>query len=158
MGSSGDAPMAIPIIVLAILGLFTSWARAQAPDAASQLAASKILALESVWNQAEEKGDIRALDLLFDDALVYIDEDGSSLTKVQFLFRAKGKGARLQSLVTQTTSVQVYGETALVLGSYRATGVERGKPYRRDGRFIDTWVLKNGTWMCMVAQATPILR
>lgn len=129
-----------------------------AQDQSNQVAASKIVALESVWNQAEEHSDIRALDLIFDDALIYIDEDGSSLTKAQFLSRTKVKSAQLQSLVTQNTSVRVYGETALVVGSYRAKGVQQGKPYVRDGRFIDTWVLKNGTWVCVAAQATPTLR
>jgi ketosteroid isomerase-like protein len=129
-----------------------------AQDQSNQAAASKIVALESVWNQAEEHSDIRALDLIFDDALIYIDEDGSSLTKAQFLSRAKVKSAQLQSLVTQNTSVRVYGETALVVGSYRAKGVQQGKPYQHDGRFIDTWVLKNDTWVCVAAQATPVLR
>jgi hypothetical protein len=114
--------------------------------------------MESVWNQAEENGDIRSLDLIFDKALIYIDEDGSSLTKDQFLLRAKSKGPELQSLVTQTTSVHVYGETALVVGNYRAKGMQSGKPYTHDGRFIDTWVVKNGSWVCVAAQATPVLR
>ena len=129
-----------------------------AQDQSNQAAASKIVALESVWNQAEEHSDIRALDLIFDDALIYIDEDGLSLTKAQFLSRTRVKSAQLQSLVTQNTSVHVYGETALVVGSYRAKGVQQGKPYQRDGRFIDTWVLKNSTWVCVAAQATPVLR
>jgi hypothetical protein len=36
--------------------------------------------------------------------------------------------------------------------------VKRGKPYQRDGRFIDTWAFKKGAWVCVAAQATPILR
>ncbi len=143
------------MLVLAMLGMIAPLTWAQ--DEANQTATSKILALENVWNQAEENGDVRALELIFDNGLVYIDEDGSSLTKAQFLFRAKGKGSQLQSLVTQTTSVQVYGEAALVVGTYRAKGIQAGKRYQREGRFIDTWVFKNGTWVCVAAQATPIL-
>jgi ketosteroid isomerase-like protein len=132
--------------------------RLPAQDDASQSSASKIVALESVWNQAEKNSDVRALDLIFDSTLIYIDEDGSSITKGQFLLRAKSNISHLQSLVTQTTSVRVYGETGLVVGNYRAKGIDRGKPYQHDGRFIDTWLLKNGGWLCVAAQATPILR
>jgi ketosteroid isomerase-like protein len=120
-------------------------------------AASKILALENVWNQAEEKGDARALDLIFDDAMIYVDEDGSVLTKTQFLAHAKGSAGQMQSLTTLTLSVHVYGDTAVVAGSYRVKGMEKGKPYQRDGRFIDTWTLKQGNWRCVAAQATPVL-
>src|SRR5712671_6638502 len=70
--------MVIQIPVLAMFCMLSPLLWAQ--DGANQAAASKILALESVWNQAEENGDIGSLDLIFDSALIYIDEDGSLLT------------------------------------------------------------------------------
>jgi ketosteroid isomerase-like protein len=120
-------------------------------------ARTKIMALENIWNNAEKAGDAAALNLMLDDAMVYIDEDGSLLTKMQFLEQVKQTGPQLQSLVTDAMSVNVYGETALVAGTYRVTGVARGKAFRREGRFVDTWVLKNGAWLCVAAQATPVL-
>jgi hypothetical protein len=36
--------------------------------------------------------------------------------------------------------------------------VEPGKPHQREGRFIDIWILKKGTWVCVAAQATPVQR
>ena len=90
--------------------------------------------------------------------MIYVDEDGSLLTKAQFLAHAKKSGANLQLLVTPTMSVHVYGGTAVVAGSYRAKGVHQGKLYQREGRFIDTWAFKKGAWVCVAAQATPILR
>jgi ketosteroid isomerase-like protein len=142
---------------LAMLCLLSLLSRAQ--DAAERDAGSKILALESVWNQAEENGNVAALDLIFDNSMIYIGEDGALLTKAQFLNQvAKEAGTELQWLVTPTISVHVYGNTAVVVGSYHVKGVRRGKPYQRDGRFIDTWAFKKGVWVCVVAQATPILR
>jgi len=118
--------------------------------------ASKILAMESVWNQAEEKGDARALSLIFDDAMIYVDEDGSVMTKTEFLAHAKESGG-LQSLTTFIMSVHVYGDTAIVAGSYRAKGVDKGRPFQRNGRFMDIWARKKGNWVCVAAQATPVL-
>jgi hypothetical protein len=143
-------------LVLAMACLFSVIAPAQ--DTANANDGSKVLALESVWNQAEEKGDIKALDLILDNSMIYIDEDGSVLTKAQFLnHTAKQAGSDLQWLVTPTLSVHVYGNTAVVVGSYRVKGLRRGKPYQRDGRFVDTWAFKKGAWICVAAQATPIL-
>lgn len=129
-----------------------------AQDDATREAQSKILAVENAWNLAEANGDIRALALIFDDSMVYVDENGSTLSKGEFLARAKAAGAHPQSLVTQSMDAQVYGDTAVVTGTYRLKGIEHGKPYQRDGRFSDIWVHRNGTWICVVAQATPILR
>jgi ketosteroid isomerase-like protein len=116
------------------------------------------MALENVWNNAEKAGDAAALGLILDDAMVYVDEDGSLLTKEQFLEHMKQTGPQLQTLVTDAMSVHVYRETALVSGTYRVTGVNHGKPFQREGRFIDTWVLKNGSRVCVAALATPVLR
>lgn len=145
-----------PICAFAVVCFVSAYAWGQ--NDSDGIVGSKLLALESVWNQAEEKGDVRALDLIFDDSMVYIDEDGSQLTKAQFLAHAKEAGGHMQSLITQTMSVHVYGDTAVVAGSYRAKGVQRGKAYQRDGRFIDMWVFKQGAWVCVVAQATPVVR
>jgi ketosteroid isomerase-like protein len=122
-----------------------------------QSPASKILAVESVWNQAEAKGDIKALNLIFDESLVYVDEDGALLTKGQFLARISAASSHPALLVTPTMNVRVYGETAIVTGTYRMVGTERGKPFQRIGRFTDIWVYRNGVWQCVAAQATPIL-
>jgi uncharacterized protein DUF4440 len=135
------------------------WVAAHVPaQDGGSAAGSKVLALESAWNMAEEKGDVRALNLILDNSMIYIDEDGALMNKTQFLARVKQDRAKLQSLVTQNIGVRVYAGTAVVAGTYRAKGVQRGKAYLRDGRFIDTWVLKGGRWVCVVAQSTPVLR
>jgi ketosteroid isomerase-like protein len=138
----------------AVLVLCVS-AQAQ-PAQEDQSAASKILAVENVWNQAEAKGDIKALSLIFDESLVYVDEDGTLLTKRQFLAGISTAASRPILLVTPTMNVQIYGETAIVTGTYRLAGTERGKPFQRIGRFTDVWVYRNHGWQCVAAQATPI--
>jgi hypothetical protein len=128
-----------------------------AQDKNDGAARSKVLALESIWNMAEEKGDVRALDMIFDESMIYIDEDGTLLNKARFLAHVKASVAAVQSITTQTIGVHVYGETVVVAGTYRAKGLAGGKAYVREGRFMDTWVLRRGTWVCVVAQSTPIL-
>jgi hypothetical protein len=141
-------------IATCALGVFMA-----AQDNVGSAAQSKVLALESAWNIAEEKSDVRALDLIFDNSMIYIDEDGGLLSKAQFLARIKNTHTQMESLVTQTIAVRIYGgETAVVVGSYRARGMEHNKPYLREGRFMDTWVLREGAWICVVAQSTPLAR
>lgn len=130
----------------------TSVARTQ--NNADAGAKSKILALEHAWNQAESAKDIKALDSIFDDALVYVDLDGALLSKAQFLTRVKS--AHLLQVTTQSMTVERFEDTAVVTGTYQASELKDGRQVVRRGRFVDTWVLRNSNWICIAAQSTPI--
>lgn len=121
-------------------------------------AESRLFALENVWNQAESKGDVKALSMILDDYLIYVDEDGQLLTKGDFLTKAKADSTHVQSLTTQAMSAQIYGDTALATGTYRVEEMKGGRRVQREGRFTDTWVRNNSTWVCVAAQSTPIQR
>jgi len=108
-------------------------------------ARSTLLALEHAWDQALERRDVKALAAIFDNSLVYVDFDGKLLT------------IPMDQIVAEQMSVQMFGDTAIVVGTYRVKGVENGKPYLRRGRFTDTWIFTAGHWMCVASEATPIL-
>jgi len=115
---------------------------------------TKILALEHAWNQAETFKDMKALDALFDNALVYVDPDGTLLTKAEFLLRVQA--GPVQQVVTQSMMVHVLGNTAIVTGIYQANEIKHGKSTILRGRFVDTWMYRDSTWVCVAAQATPV--
>jgi ketosteroid isomerase-like protein len=142
-------------IVLLFAGPLSASAQDEADSAAQR---SRVLAFESAWGMAEKSKDIRALDALLDDSLTYTDYDGTLKTKSDFLAAVKAAGQSREEEVVESTSAQVYGETAVVIGVYRVRGVEKGKPYQRRGRFTDTWVKRNGNWVCVASQYTLISR
>ena len=127
-------------------------------DAATK---SKIVALEQLWNQAYKSGDTKALDSILDDAIVLVNDDGSVQTKAEFLASVKAAApqtsAQQQQVAPESLNVHVHGTVAIATGVMRVKGVEGGKPYTRRERFIDTWVLKGGTWVCVGTDATPVL-
>jgi ketosteroid isomerase-like protein len=53
-------------------------------------------------------------------------------------------------------SVQVYGNSAVVVGIFRIKGMEKGKPYVHRERFIDTWIKRDSGWQCVSSAATLI--
>jgi hypothetical protein len=87
---------------------------------------------------------------------VYVDFDGAVMTKAEFLSRVKS--AHLQQVITQSMTVQVFADTAVVSGIYQSSEFKDGKTLVKRGRFIDTWVYKDSNWTCVAAQSTPILR
>ena len=85
-------------------------------------ARSNILALEHAWDQALQRQDVKALAAIFDNALLYVDYDGTVMTKTEYLARVKSNGNHLQQVVTEEMFVQLFGNTAAVVGTYRETG------------------------------------
>jgi len=142
----------IRIFFLSAAATSTLWAQSAEESAAR----TKVIALEHAWNQTEESGDLSALDAIFDNGLVYVDSDGTLMTKAEFLARVKS--AHPKQVITQSMSVQIFGETAIATGTYQASFLKNGKSLTTRGRFVDTWVRRAGTWVCVAAQSTPTQR
>ena len=144
----------------AALALFVLWAAV--PSAKSGSAANanaeeiRVLLLEAAWNQAEQKKDAHALNLLLADTLSYIDYDGTLMDKSQFLVSAKDRWLKPSQITNESTTAHIYGQSAVVTGVYRETGNQKGKPYQRRGRFTDTWMKVGNSWQCVASQSTLI--
>lgn len=117
---------------------------------------TKIIALEKAWNQAYKMGDTNALNDILDNQIVLINDDGSVQSKHEFLASVKATSSQEQQVAPESMTVHVFGDTAIATGVFRAKGVEGGKPYTRRERFVDTWILRNGKWICVATNATPI--
>ena len=122
----------------------------QDPDAV------RVLALETLWNQAEVDKDTSALDHLLADDFIYVDIDGSLKNKPEFLGNVKKPPEHIGSIGTESSITRVYPETVIVSGTYHEKGTLNGKGYYRRGRFTDTWVRKGTSWMCVASQSTLI--
>jgi ketosteroid isomerase-like protein len=142
-------------LVLALVCSMSFFAEAQ--NTGDSAARSNILSLEHAWDQALQRQDVKALADIFDSGLIYVDYDGKLMTKTDYLAWVKLDTSHLQQVVSEELIVQMFGNTAIVVGAYRATGTEGGKPFLRRGRYIDTWILEGRNWICISASATPIL-
>lgn len=116
----------------------------------------RVLALEKAWNHALEEKDTKALDMLLANTMVSVDIDGSIQTKSEFLASIKAPDYQPSQAVTEQSNVQVYGDAAVVVGIFRVKGTEKGKPYVKRERFVDTWVKMNGMWQCVATTAALI--
>ena len=114
----------------------------------------RVLALEKIWNHAVEQKDVKALDMLLANTMVSVDIDGSMQSKGEFLASIKAPDYQPSQAVTEQTSVQVYGNTAVVVGIFRIKGTDKGKPYVHRERFVDTWIKTNDSWQCVATTST----
>jgi ketosteroid isomerase-like protein len=116
----------------------------------------KILALENLWNRAEQSKDITALSHIFAPSMVYVDYDGSLKTRDQFLNYVKNDTSSPDQLVSEEVTVHSYGNFAVVTGIFRGKWNKGGKVTQLRGRYVDAWVKMNDSWQCVSAQATLI--
>ncbi len=143
--------MKAQVLVLAVI-LSASFALSQTHNEVE----SKLLAMENAWNLAQKDHDAKALDALVADTFVNTDWDGTVSNKAQFLADAKDTAYKFESVGNTNVSVFIYGDTAIVAGTYHTTGTHKGKPFDSHGRFTDTWVQMDGKWKCVASATTHI--
>src|SRR5467141_1347375 len=148
----GATAMLRPLILLLAL---SSWpvaqniSRAQGDD-------TKIIALENLWNQMQINHDADAMGSMLDSDFVLTDYDGSVMSKAQFLASIRDKSNQLTVEVSDDMKLHRHGNTVVVTGATREKGTEKGKPYAHQGRFTDTWIKKDGQWLCVASQLSLI--
>jgi ketosteroid isomerase-like protein len=115
-----------------------------AQTADSHASESKILALENSWSQAEERQDVKALDALLDDRLLYVHYSGTVWNKAQYLASLKNPTSHEEQGVNETMTARVFGDSAVVIGIYRVKGVENGNLLRAANAILICGFSKTG--------------
>ena len=115
-----------------------------------------VLGLEKAWNRALEEKNTKALDMILANTFVSTDIDGSVSSKSEFLASIASPDYQPSQVVTEESTVKVYGDAAVVVGIFRVKGIEKGKPYVHRERFVDTWIKTNGKWQCVATTSTLI--
>jgi ketosteroid isomerase-like protein len=115
----------------------------------------QLMDMEQQWVRASLKGDGSMLMPLLSDDFVGIDSDGS--------VRSKGDAIALTSKSKFETSeiaelkVSQHGDSAIVTGTWMGKGVDAdGKAVDAKERWADTWVMKDGKWVCVASASAPM--
>jgi ketosteroid isomerase-like protein len=116
-------------------------------------AASKILALENAWNRASESKDLSGVDNLLDEHFLYVDLNGRLMNKAEVLKDVQDSS--VHQVVTLAVVVHLHGDTAIVTGLFQMKAMEHGKTLLQKGRFVDTWLRKDGGWVAIGSLTTP---
>ncbi|MGC2821535.1 MAG: nuclear transport factor 2 family protein [Candidatus Sulfotelmatobacter sp.] len=145
-------------IVLGLLILVLRFPSGLAQSSSEDSDKARIVSLENAWNEAEKHKDTKAIDGLLANAFAYTDSDGTFMTKALYLASIKEAGYHPDQIVNDSMEVRPYDHAAVVTGTYREKGAEKGKPYSRRGRFTDMWVEVKGGWLCVASHETLIGR
>ena len=118
--------------------------------------ASKLIALENAWNQAQLHHDAKALNNLVSDGFVYTDYDGTVMNKAEFLADLKDPNYHATLIANDEARVISYTNAAIVVGTYHSKGTYKRQPFDHYGRFTDTWLYQNNKWQCVASHTNLI--
>ena len=62
-----------------------------------------------------------------------------------------------EQVAPESLTVRVFGNTAIAIGVIAVKETKSGKSTVHRERFIDTWIYKNGSWVCIATDATPMI-
>ena len=116
----------------------------------------RIIALEHAWNRAIETKDTKALDQLLASSFVAVGTDGSLTRKGEFLASIKDPSYQPAEAFYEDIRAEIYGDTAVTFGIFRIRETQKGKRITQRQRFVDTWIRKGDTWLCVASQVVLI--
>jgi ketosteroid isomerase-like protein len=155
----------LPVVSLAVLlgvvsdaspgrAPFRSTATLTAQENPETADASRVMALETLWNQAEVSRDASAITQLIPDTFFSIDSGGSIRTQEEFLEYLKSSPDHPAEIKNESIVAHTYANTVVVTGVYRKKGTTAGKHSTERGRFTHTWIQLKGAWLCVARQTT----
>jgi ketosteroid isomerase-like protein len=115
---------------------------------------ARILNLENAWNQSVQTKDKAGLDMLLAPELVYVGVEGNLMSKAEYMASVESQLEHPARVVSESMRVHVFGAAAIVDGVYRESGMKKGKPYTLRARFIDMWVRRRDSWVCIASDGT----
>jgi uncharacterized protein (TIGR02246 family) len=145
-------------IILLVNGWATSkqviYRRAKG-SAMLQSAEDAVAAVEQRRLEALLTADIHALDEIIDEQCTHIESNGTSRTKAAFLADVAKRAFSFDLFEIEENHIRIFGETAVVAGTYRNIVRDRGTPNPvKHAHHLRVYVNRVGSWKLVAHQAT----
>jgi ketosteroid isomerase-like protein len=115
-----------------------------------------VLQAERDLAEAHLRLDLPRFDELLHPDYVIIQPGGKVEDKAETLASLQ-TGTRLWEIArSDEMDVQIYGETAVVVGRWRGKGQNGDISFEYSARFLSVWIYEEGMWRNVAAQSTEI--
>ncbi|HEX3987485.1 MAG TPA: nuclear transport factor 2 family protein [Acidobacteriaceae bacterium] len=112
---------------------------------------------EDQWSSAVVKNDQYTLEFLLSPVFVNISSTGDVTTRNQQIAMLFDKGDEPVSLEQRVISVRMFGDTAVVSGTYIAKWRKDGTVHEERGIFTHVYNHDRNRWACVNAQRTAVV-
>ena len=123
---------------------------------AAEEAVADLIAADRAMQRAVLERDVATFAGFLADDYVLIDSRGRQHDKAAVLKQVVDPEIHIAVNETREHHVRVHGEMAVVIAVLQQRGIDRGVPYDVPVRFSDTWIRRNGRWLCLSGHATRL--
>ncbi len=116
----------------------------------------EVIAAERRWVQAHRDLDLEALEDMLDEDYVQIRADGSVIGKQEALESYRSAKRRWDHAESDQYRVTVIGNSAILVGRWIGRGENDGTPFDYAARFMAFYVNRDGRWLLVADQSTPL--
>jgi ketosteroid isomerase-like protein len=132
------------------------FAQARAKKEPTIEAEQELLKINKEYDEALVRGDTAALERIFGEEFIYTSTSGEVLNKPQQLELFRSGAMKIASGASDDVQVRLYGNIALVIGSFIAKGQFKGQPFDSTERYTSVWVKRGGRWQLIAEQGTLV--
>lgn len=116
----------------------------------------EVLQAEVAWVQALRTLDLEAMDHILADDYTQITASGDVIGKHEFLASFEGENRHWDHAESTEHDIHIYGNTAVMVALWRASGVNHGERFDYLARFLAVYVKRDGRWQLAADQSTPL--
>ena len=115
----------------------------------------EILNIAEEWAKALVSNDAEAIGSFMSDDWVIVGQNGIT-SKQDFLpFIESGELTHETMELVGEARIQIYGDTAVLIGRVTNNGNFRGNTFSADEWTTDVFHCRNGRWLCVHSHVTP---
>ena len=118
--------------------------------------AETLMALERTWASAVMTHDAAPLEGFLADDFTQTSETGEVRGREETIARAASSAAVFSSGGLEDMRVRLYGDVAVVTGRFAAEGRSGDEPFTVNVRWTDTFVRRDGRWLCVASQSSSV--
>jgi len=117
---------------------------------------AEVLAAEAAWTEAHRNTDKAAIKHLMHPNYTIINPQGRVVRCDEALASYVPGQRQWEFAESAEHEVSIYGNTAVVIGLWRAKGVNNGEAFDYAARYVSVWVKEDDRWQMVSDQSTPI--
>jgi ketosteroid isomerase-like protein len=150
--------IAIPVLVVScVVPVVAQQAESVVPGQPEPPEVRQFQALEDQWSNAVVKNDQYTLEFLLSPVMVDIASDGNVTTRNQQIASLFQKDDDPVSLQQRVVSVRMFGDTAVVSGTYIVKFRTNSGNREERGIFTHVYNHAHAHWACVNAQRTAVV-
>ena len=129
------------------------------PLVAQDAVVKELSRLEDVWAGAAMKKDGAAVGRLLAPRFLSLSDDGRLMDRATWIQNVNTDKETYVSTSNSGYKVQVFGETAIIVGTYSAVVKTAAGTETRRWAWTDTWMKQtDGQWLCIASQSARLAK